>query len=202
MNNLFKKVNSNFSVSSLADLRKKYNHSVCYKNKFKFLKLKLLPSKSLANRIMKRGSFLKTYKFIKFFFYKNILRSKFNDIKADSSFLFFYKKYFSFRDFDRVLFWKLSTVDCMFSNKVKKLKKTKKINSNSIFITGKKRLILATNFIKYLIILNCRRNIKKLEKTNYHILKPLFDFITKNKNNNVMSVKYRIYKQKLLQMQN
>jgi hypothetical protein len=90
----------------------------------------------------------------------------------------------------------------MFSNKVKKLKKTKKINSNSIFITGKKRLILATNFIKYLIILNCRRNIKKLEKTNYHILKPLFDFITKNKNNNVMSVKYRIYKQKLLQMQN
>lgn len=91
-----------------------------------FLNLKHTPTYALTNRLSKRGNFLKTYKILKFFFYKRLLEKDFKKISIMSNFLFFFNKYSSFKDLDRVLMWKYSILDCMFSNKIKKLKKKNK----------------------------------------------------------------------------
>jgi hypothetical protein len=127
-----------------------------------------------------------------------MLRKKFKSIPLMSNFLFFYNKYFSFRDLDRILSWKYLTLDCMFSNKSKKNKKKKQQLNNIVFIRGVKRVILCINFIKYSILLNCKRKKKNI---TLEMFNPLFKFIIEDKNNFAIKVKYRIYKQKLMKLQ-
>lgn len=67
-----------------------------------------------------------------------------------------------------------------------------------IFIKGVKRLLLCINFLKYLILLNCKR---KKQNMNYNLFLPLFNYLTNDKNNLVLKVKYRLYKQKLIKLQ-
>lgn len=92
-----------FCVKDLLESKEMFQYKMCYQKKYKFLNLKNLPSQSLANRLMKKGKYLKVYKLIKKFYYNFTLRQKFSTIPLMSNFLFFYKKYQSFRDFDRVL---------------------------------------------------------------------------------------------------
>jgi hypothetical protein len=115
-----------------------------------------------------------------------------------SNFLFFYNKYSSFKDLDRVLMWKYSILDCMFSNKTRKLKKKKQKMTKLIFIRGIKRIILCINFIKYIILLTCK---KKKKNMLIKLFSPLFNYITNDKTSLVLKVKYRIYRQKLIKMQ-
>lgn len=49
----------------------------------------------------------------------------------------------------------------MFSHKSKTLRKKKQQLTKIIFISGKKKIILCMNFIKCLILLNCKRKKKK-----------------------------------------
>jgi hypothetical protein len=100
---LSKNINFLFCISDIADLRKQFSHKLCYKKKYKFLNLKHTPTYALTNRLIKRGNFLKTYKLLKSFFYNNLLGSNFKKISLMSNFLFFYNKYSSFKDLDRVL---------------------------------------------------------------------------------------------------
>ena len=179
------------------ELRKNFNHKLCLKKK-KYLNLKHTPSNALSTRLMKKGNFLKSYKMLKYFFYRHFLIKKFKTIPMTSNFLFFYSKYFSFRDLDRVLMWKYNQLDCMFNSKVKKLKKKKQQLSKLVFIVGVKRLVLCMNFIKYIILLNCRRKKKNM---THNLFTPLYNYIVYDKNNLVIKVKYRIYKQKLMQLQ-
>ena len=85
-------------------MRKKFNHKICYKKKYNFLNLKNTPTYSLSTRLMKRGNFLKTYKLLKKFYNIFFLHLNFLKIPISSNFMFFYKKHYSFRDLDRVLF--------------------------------------------------------------------------------------------------
>jgi hypothetical protein len=100
---LFKNINFKFCVIDVLNNKKNYQYKICYKKKYKFLNLKNTTSQSLSNRVMKRGNFLKVYKLVKKFYYNFLLKQKFNSIPLMSNFLFFYNKYQSFRDFDRVL---------------------------------------------------------------------------------------------------
>jgi len=85
-----------------------------------------LPSNIIASRLLKQSKYLKIYKLIKKYYLQEILKTKLPNISLSSSFLFFYKKYNSFKDFDRTFFWKLIQLECMFSIKVVKKKKKKK----------------------------------------------------------------------------
>lgn len=85
----------------------------------------------------------------------------------------------------------------MFSFKVRKMKKKKKTLTNLIFITGNKRIILSINFLKYVILLHTKKKEKNMN-TNYFL--PLGDFLSKDKNNMVVKIKYKIYKKKLAKM--
>jgi hypothetical protein len=103
MRNLLNLKQYNFCLNDLADMRQNFKHKICYKKKYSFLNLKHTPTYALTNRLMKRGNFLKTYKTLKSFYYKDMLRGSFNQIPIMSNFLFFYNKYHAFKDLDRVL---------------------------------------------------------------------------------------------------
>jgi hypothetical protein len=90
-------------MKDVLENKQTFQYKFCYKKKYHFLNLKNSPSQALANRFMKRGNYLKIYKLIKRFYYNYVLRQKFSSIPLMSNFLFFFKKYQSFRDFDRVL---------------------------------------------------------------------------------------------------
>lgn len=182
----------------MAKLRETFSHKICFKKKHFFLKLKQTPSSGLAGRLTKRGNFLKTYKLLKKFYYNYMLTKLFKKIPLTSNFLFFYNKYISFRDLDRVLMWKYKVLNCMFSHKSRHLRKKKKKFTKLIFISGKKKIILCMNFIKCLILLNCKRKKKNM---TYKIFLPLFNHLVDDKTSLILKIKYKIYRQKLIQMQ-
>ena len=189
----------NFCVENILENKQAFQYKFCYKKKYNFLNLKHSPSQSLTNRLMKSGNFLKIYKLLKKFYYLYTLRNKFKSIPLMSNFLFFFNKYQSFRDFDRVLLWKYNSLDCMFTAKTRKIKKKKKkFNLNLLFITGLKRTLLCINIIKYIILMNLRRRKKNL---SYTYLQPLFNYLMHDKVNSVIKIKYKIYKHKLMQLQ-
>lgn len=93
-----------FSIETTALLNEKFQHKVCYKKKYNFLKMKDSLSKSIVTRIMRRGNFLKTYKLFKKFYNIILLRKHFKNISYLSNFIYLYKSFFSFRNLDKVLF--------------------------------------------------------------------------------------------------
>jgi hypothetical protein len=54
------------------------------------------------------------------------------------------------------------------------------------------------NFIKCLILLNCKRKKKNM---TYKIFLPLFNHLVDDKTSLILKIKYKIYRQKLIQMQ-
>lgn len=85
----------------------------------------------------------------------------------------------------------------MYAYKVKKLKKKKQQFKTFVFIKGVKRLLLCVNFIKYLILLKYKRKKKNLTTQFFN---PLYNYLTEDKNSSVLKIKYRIYRQKLMQI--
>lgn len=193
---LFKKLTYTFCLNEIFENKKNFQYKICYKKKYKFLNLKNTPSQALANRLMKRGNFLKTYKLLKKFYYNFILKFNFKKIPVTSNFLFFYNKYHSFKNFDKVLLWKYKSLDCMFSLKTRKIKKKKSLNL--IFTAGINRILFCINIIKFTILLNLKRKKKNL---NYEYFNPLYKFLMYDRNNLILKFKYRIYKHKLMQLQ-
>ena len=86
----------------------------------------------------------------------------------------------------------------MFNYKVKYFKKKKQQSVQMNFIVGMKRQLCCVNFLKYLIILNCQRKKKKML---YKLFYPLLNYISFDKNSMIVKIKYKIYKQKLIQLQ-
>jgi len=171
---------------------------ICYKKKYNFLNLKYTPSHALASRLTKKGNFIKSYRLLKHFYYIYILRIKKPNIDKKNNFLFLYSKYLSFKDFDRVLFWKYKSLNCMFTHKSKRFKKKKKSFNKINFVFSNKRLLLTINFLKYIILLNCKRKKKKIQ---FNLFNPLYDYLINDKVNSILKIKYKIYKLKLVQMQ-
>lgn len=200
MNFFSSKIKFSFCVNDILENKQNFQYKFCYKKKYKFLNLKNSPTQALSNRLMKRGNYLKIYKLVKRFYYDFILRQKFKSIPLMSNFLFFFKKYQSFRDFDRVLLWKYNSLDCMFTAKTRKIvkKKKKKFNLNLLFITGLKRTLLCINIIKYIVLMNLKRRKKNI---SFLFLSPLFQYLMSDKVNSVVKIKYKIYKHKLMQLQ-
>jgi len=100
---LCKKYQYNFCLVTILSNRKNTQEKLCYKKKYKFLNLKQTATQQLSTRLMKRGNFLKIYKVVKKYYYMRVLRDLFYSIPMSSNFMFFFNKYQSFRDFDRVL---------------------------------------------------------------------------------------------------
>lgn len=86
----------------------------------------------------------------------------------------------------------------MFNNKVRFYKKKKVQSANLLFVSGIKRVLLCVNILKFLILLKIRR-----KQTNIatKMFTPVFNYLSHDRKNLVITIKHRIYKQKLMQLQ-
>lgn len=203
MSNFFKKKNIYLKKNNKNDIlfykhlnllienRKYFNHKICYKKRYNFLKFKSTPTKSLATRLFNHGNFLKTYKLCKKYFYKYFL---FNNIKKldreDEFFKFFYNSVNS-RDFDQVLLWKIQQIDCIFDMKLNK--KDPKY-SYIYYIKDQKRYLLVLSWLKCLFFL------EKKKYNSLSLFKPLDNFLlSKKTDNQIYNIKLIQYHLKLIQ---
>jgi len=74
----------------------------------------------LSNKFNTRGNFLKVYKLLKKFYYVFFLQKHFKKIPINCNFLFFFKRFNSFRNLDRVFLLKFNLLFFIFTKKKKK----------------------------------------------------------------------------------
>ncbi len=177
-----------FSFQTMFWARKRFQHKICFKPSLHFLKAKSLPTISLTTRLMKKGEFIKLYKFcLKFYLIKVLPVIKY--LPDNSEFKTIFSLYRCFIDFDQILVWKLQTVNPLFN--MKKLKKKKLL----YYLRPERRIVLILQWLKALL---------KIKKKNQHnlnmnIFKPLFTFLATNKKNNITThLKLKIYGWRLL----
>lgn len=177
-----------FSVQQLGKQRLKFQHKICFKPTLSHLRLKTTPTTAIAGRLFRDGNFLRLYKNTQRSFFK-LLVSTVDSLPHNNEFKNLYIRYFSFRDFNRVLFWKIMSVNSLFN--LKKLDKKKII----YYLSPEKRQVVVLLWLK---------NIIKLAKKDFHncnpqLLEPLAKFIYTNKiSNDIFSIKLKIYKLRLM----
>lgn len=178
------KINYNFSIQQLGSQRLKFKHKICFKKDRLALQKKTTPTIALSSRLFRDGNSLRLYKVCQRFFINSML-SKVSTLPHNNEFKSLFYQYQSFRDFNRVLFWKIMSINSLFN--LKKLKNKKLL----YYFKPERRCVLVLLWLK---------NIIKLKKNNYKNLNvstfnPLFNFIFQSKeNNNVYSLKLKIYK--------
>lgn len=182
------KLIAQFSVQQLAKQRVAFRHKICFKDSLNYLGLKTTPTMAITARLFRDGKFLRLYRQTQKAFFKYILTIV-HQLPHNNEFKNLYLRYYSFRDFNRILFWKIMSVNSLFN--LKKLSK-KRI----IYYLPKER--------RQVVILLWLKSIIKLAKKDYgncraDLLKPLIKFIYTNKNTNeIFSLKLKIYKMRML----
>lgn len=177
-----------FSLKQISKQRLKFQHKICFKTDLKHLRLKTTPSISVASRLYRDGSFLKMYKNLqKSFLY--LLLPNVNQLAQNNEFSNLYQQYESFCDINRVLFWKLMSINSLFS--------LKKLSSKRIlfYLRPERRAVLVLLWLKNII------KLRKFDGGNSSpkLFLPLLSFISANKNTNeIFSLKLKIYKIRLL----
>lgn len=178
----------NFSLKQLSNQRLKFQHKICFKDSIKHLRLKTTPAIAMSSRLYRDGNFLRLYKQLqKSFVYK--LLPNISGLPQNNEFKNLFKQYQSFSDINRVLFWKLNSINSLFS--------LKRLNSKRIlyYLRPERRMVLILLWLK---------NIIKLKKYNHsncstNLYVPLLNFISTNKSNSeIFSLKLKIYKMRLL----
>lgn len=175
-------------MQQLGSQRVKFQHKICFKESLSHLRLKTTPSVALASRLYRDGNFLRLYKRLQKSFQTHLLSSV-DFLPQNNEFKNLYEQYESFRDINRVFFWKLMSVNTLFN--LKKLKNKKIL----YYLRPERRVVLILLWLK---------NLTKLRKKDYHnlspeLFRPIFDFVCANKvNNEVFSLKLRIYRLRLV----
>ncbi len=178
----------NFSVEQLGQQRSRFQHKLCFKQDRESLKLKSSPTIAIACRLMRDGKFLTLYRNCLKFYYMYVLPKVYN-LPANNEYKNFYFQYQSFKDFNRVLFWKIMSINPLFS--LKRVKKRKLL----YYLKPKKRMVLILSWLKYII---------KLSKKNSHnntqsLFKPVYIFLsTQRENNEIYNLKLKLYKMRLM----
>ncbi len=177
-----------FSLKQISTQRVKFQHKICFKKSLLYLRLKTTPSIAIVSRLFRDGNFLRLYKKLQQAFLYNLI-PRVSTLPQNNEFKNLFKQYHSFRDLNRVLFWKLTSVNCLFNLKKMGSKK------NLYFLNPNKRVVLPLLWIK---------NVIKLKKFDYsncstRLFLPLLKFIAINKSNcEIFNLKLKIYKTRLL----
>lgn len=173
-----------FSVHQLAKQRVKFQHKICFRSDIEHLRLKSMPAVSIATRLFRDGNFLRLYKQSQKSF-TTILLNLVPNLPHNNEFKNLFERHFSFRDFNRVLFWKIMSVNSLFN--MKKLKNKRIL----YYLRPEKRAVLVLLWLK---------NLVKLRKEDYKnctptLLQPVLNFIYSNKDSNeIFKLKLKIYK--------
>lgn len=178
----------NFSVQQLVAQRFKFQHKICYKNSLIELRGKSTPTIALTSRLFRDGKNLQLYKKCNKFFIQKLLKN-IPSLSPNNEFKNLFYQYQSFTDFNRVLFWRLTSVNALFN--LKKLKTRKLL----YYLKPERRVVVVLFWLK---------NIIKLKKTDYHnndikLFNSLINFICANKNfNEAYHLKLKIYRMRVL----
>lgn len=177
-----------FSLEQLLNQRLKFQHKICYKTYNNHIRLKSTPTKAVATRLMRDGKFIKLYRNLYAFYFKTMYKNV-RSLPENNEFKNLFFQYESFTDFNRVLFWRLSSVNALFN--LKKLK-TRRI---LYYLWPQKRLTTVLFWLKFIIKLNKNNNNNNTTK----LYNPLIKFICVNKDiNEIFHLKLKIYKLRLL----
>lgn len=137
---------------------------------------------------MRDGKFLTLYRNSHTFYFKTMYKNV-RALAENNEFKNLFFQYQSFTDFNRVLFWRLNSVNALFN--LKKLKNRRII----YYLWPKKRMTTVLFWLKFVIKLNRPDN----NSNNYKIYKPLINFVCLNKDiNEIFHLKLKIYKIRLL----
>lgn len=178
----------NFSVQQLGKQRIKFQHKICFKTGIQHLKLKTSPTTAITCRLFRDGNFLRLYKLC-LKSYISILLKVVNYLPQNNEFKNLFYQYYSFRDFNRSLFWKVMGVNCLFN--LKKLKNRKLL----YYTRPERRQVLVLFWLKNLIKLRK----KDLKNSSIDLYRPLLTFLCTNKaTNDVYSLKLKMYKLRLV----
>jgi hypothetical protein len=177
-----------FSLKQLSNQRVKFQHKICFKNELTHLRLKSTPTKAITSRLYKNGNFLRIYKQLQKMFLNNLIPNVFM-LPQNNEFKNIYIQNQSFCDMDRVLFWKLTTINSLFN--LKKLKNRRIL----FYLKPERRTVLILLWLKNIIKL--RRGNKFNCSTQLFV--PLLKFITTNKSStDIFALKLKIYRMRLL----
>lgn len=185
---LVQKIFYKFSTQQLINQRVKFQHKICYKENLLNLKLKSTPTSAISSRLFRDGKNLKLYKNCNKFFIKTILNN-INTLPQNNEFKNLFNLYQSFTDFNRVLFWRINTINSLFN--LKKLKTRKLL----YYLRPERRVVVVLFWLKFII------KLRKLNNKNNTIklFQPLINFICSNKSvNEAYHLKLKIYKLRVL----
>lgn len=182
------KLNFTFSVQQLGKQRVAFRHKICFRDSLTYLGLKATPTTAIASRLFRDGNFLRMYKKTQASFFTYLVDLA-PTLPHNNEFKNLYMRYYSFRDFNRILFWKIMSVNTLFN--LKKLS-----NKRIIYYLPKER--------RQVVVLLWLKNVIRLSKKDYgncnvELFKPLVKFLYTNKNtNDIFSLKLKIYKMRMM----
>jgi hypothetical protein len=178
----------NFSIQQLTAQRVKFQHKICFKTDRSHLRLKTTPTLALTNRFFRDGKALRLYKNCNKFYLENVLIN-IGKLSQNNEFKNLFFLYQSFTDFNRVLFWRIMSINTLFN--FKKLKNAKLL----YYLRPERRMVIVLFWLKYIV---------KLKKLNFKnntpsLFNPLINFICSNKEQNEAHLlKLKIYKLRVL----
>ena len=178
----------NFSIDQMGNQRIKFQHKISFKNDRVPLKLKTTPTIAITARVQKDGKILKLYKNCQKF-YINIVLPGIDQLSPNNEFKNFFHHHQSFKDFNRVLFWKIMSVNSLFN--LKKLKNRKLL----YYLRIERRMVLVLMWLKFIMKLK-KNNIKNNTQA---LFKPVYKFIiTQKETNEIFKLKLKLYKLRLV----
>lgn len=177
-----------FSVQQLLTQRFKFQHKICYRSDRSELRGKSTPTIALSSRLFRDGRSLSIYKNCNKFFLQTIL-SNVRKLAPNNEFKNLFYQYQSFTDFNRVLFWRINSINTIFN--LKKLKTRKLL----YYLRPERRVVVVLFWLKFII----KMKKKDRENNNPQLFQPLINFICANKSvNEVHFLKLKIYKLRVL----
>lgn len=177
-----------FSIQQLTSQRVKFQHKICFKLDRQSLRLKTTPTLALTTRFFRDGKLLRLYKNCNKFFLENILVN-IPKLSQNNEFKNLFYLYQSFTDFNRVLFWRIMSINSLFN--FKKLKNRKLL----YYLRPERRMVVVLFWLKYIV---------KLKKKNFknntpNLFNPLINFICSNREQNeAHHLKLKIYKLRVM----
>ncbi len=184
----FLKITYRFSVYKLIKQKQAFKHKICYKEKLSFLQSKQTPVSAIITRLMRCGFFLKLLRTIMQFFVKSFFKYL-KTLPANNDLKGYFVYNYSLRDLNRILFWKLSSVNSLFN--IKKIKKKQFI----YYLKTTRRISTVLLWFKQIIKMK-----QSTHKNNQpKLFQPLLPLLTTNeRDSQLQKIKLKIYKARLI----
>ena len=199
-----------YTIEPLLYLRKSVSLKICYRDRLSFLKFKNSLTQSLANRLVYRSNFQRSYKDLRRC-YVNILRANFSKNVSEKHLPYVFSNldnsvFFnlitntkSSSELDYTMLWKGSQINAMFNlaTKITKKKKKKIYKHRSFYIKPERRILFVW---KWWSVFMHSLPVKGVSR-KHSLITGLENFlVAKSESHVITKFKYKIYKLYMLRI--